>query len=350
MSGADPFRPPRIAQALLALLIPADDREAVMGDYHETLTERVRGGMSLSRARNAYRAEVVRAAAPALAWRLARLRRARRVRDARVSGRGDSTVSRLVQDGRFAGRGLRRSPGYAVPAVLTLTLAIGANTAVFSLIEGVLLRALPFDAPDRLVTLSQQWEDGSRQWVSGPDFESWRDGLGSFSHVVAYSPSGVNIAGTGEPIRAEGLLVSPDFFEALGTPPALGRSFSAEEGRTGGGVVLTDGLRRRLFGDASPVGSTLRLDGRPLPVVGVLPESFRFPGDPELFTPLTLDEEWQQIRGIDWLRVLGRLDEGVGRDEAAPELAALAAALGREFPDTNGTDRIAAVSFTVGVF
>src|SRR5271155_1948266 len=208
----------------------------------------------------------------------------------------------IFQDLKYASRMLAKSPGFTAIVVLTLALGIGANTAIFSLVNTVLLRPLPYPEPQRVVTLGL---DYGRAGVTD-DFESlefvyWRDHSQAFDSLAAVfgSMGGFNLVGNAGPVHVRGSKVSREFFRAVGIEPMLGRSFLAEEDRPGGPhvVVLSYGLWRSAFGgDPKVTSSSIVLNGIPYSVVGVLPPGFRFisgeptASNPEVLTPLQLSD------------------------------------------------------------
>jgi len=216
-------------------------------------------------------------------------------------------LDELGQDIRYAIRVLRRNPGFGVAAALTFALGIGASTAIFSVVHGVLLRPLPYEAPDRLVVLweSQPARGNDRNVVSVPNFEAWRSSARSFERMAALVPLPATIAGAPSPEHVMGAEVSPGYFEMLGVSPALGRTFASSEERDGGDdvVVLSDGFWRSHFGaDRRVVGRTLLIDGRPHTIVGVMPPSF----DPPQFSWLIDQAFWRPFGPTDNNRGWGR--------------------------------------------
>ena len=193
-------------------------------------------------------------------------------------------VEHLWKDFRYAGRGLRRSPAFTVVAVLTLGVGIGANTAIFSVVNGVLLRALPYKDPDRLFAIQENIPSLARVApvlpVSANHFTEWRRQCTHCEALAALAPANFNLSGDGPPERLPGARVSANYFTLLGVQPQLGRTFNEDEDRRGDDrvVILNNGLwKRRFAGDPSIVGKTLRLDGVPYTVVGVLPPTFVAP-------------------------------------------------------------------------
>lgn len=252
----------------------------------------------------------------------------------------------LVQDVRYGVRGLLRSPGFTLVAVLTLALGIGANTAIFGVVRGVLLRELPYPAPERLVRLWQQAPENARGHFSFPDFEDWRTQSQSLEAAGAYffaeGRTGVDLVGDGEPQRVTAAFVTDGFFQTLGQPPQVGRPLQAEDHVPGQGhvVMLSHGLWQRRFGGSPDVvGRTVTLDGRPSTVVGVMPRGFDFPSpSTEVWLPvafLTQEEVPWQVRGSRWLTGVGRLRPGVTVESARAELGGVARALETEYPSSN---------------
>ena len=265
------------------------------------------------------------------------------VRDAR----GARPLEDLVRDLGYALRGARGNPGFTLVAVLTLTLGIGATTAVFTVADNFLLRPPPFANVDRLVGIrdvnpAQGWTVDDNVAASPGNFLDWRAQGRSFDHMIAwrnwfYSVAGPVGAGT-VPEQIRGVRVSPSFFTMLGVQAAIGRTFLPEEETPGRDrvVVLTDGLwQRRYGGDPGIVGETLLVDGEPFTVVGVLPRGFHFlQTDFEMWMPLAVDEQFQ-VRDDHSVSVWARLAPGVSREAAQAELDAVTRGLEVAYPDTN---------------
>jgi predicted permease len=253
--------------------------------------------------------------------------------------------SELAHDLRVALRGLRRTPGFTIVALLTLTLGIGANSAIFSVVRSVLLRPLPYPDADRLV---QVWSDYRQnngrtepEWLTPPDFADWRSGNRSFESMAAYGGWGPDLTGSGEPASLNGLTVSGDFFTVLGVAPALGRPLLASDDDPGAerAVVLSDGIWRRRFGaDPGILGRQIQLGGEPWTVVGVMPRDFRAPiqsAQPEVFRTFRRPADSRCGRGCIVLRAIGRLKAGVTLTQAQTDLTAIARRIGEQFPETN---------------
>ncbi len=247
-------------------------------------------------------------------------------------------VSDVLHDLRYGCRMLIRSPGFTIAAVLTLALGIGANTAIFSLVNGVLLRPLPFPEPDRLIWL-QEHDPGAvieRPAVSYLNFLDWRDQNSVFTHVAVVDDVGFNVGGE-SPERVEGMRASADLFTLLRVEPALGRAFTAEEDRPGGEkvVVLAHGLWKRLFGaDRGVLGRTIRLNDEPHTVVGVLPPDFTLLPGIDVWVPLAVDPVLTE-RGHHWLSAVARLKPGVSPADAQADMTAIARRLEQDYPQSN---------------
>lgn len=240
---------------------------------------------------------------------------------------------------RRAARTAIRGRNTMLPAALSLALGIGAAGLILSVAETVLLRALPYPEPDRLVRVgernpSQGWE---RHPAAPAKFVDWRDAATSFDDLAGYMSWIFNLTGEGEPERIAGARASASLFEALGVQPEVGRLFTPGEDRPGGDpvVLMGHGLWHRRFGaDRALVGRALMLNGEPRMVIGVLPPGFLFPGEAELWIPLAMAPD-ELRRDTHYLSVLGRLRPGVSRQVAGQEMAALATRLADEHPATD---------------
>jgi putative ABC transport system permease protein len=246
----------------------------------------------------------------------------------------------LSHDFRYGFRMLLKRPGLTAAAILALALGIGANTAIFSVVNGVLLRPLPYADPDRLVMI---WDDFTKQdllhiSVSAPEFMDYKARMKSFSNCAAYTSGQVNLTGAGEAQQVRATAATAGFFETLGVPPALGRSFTEDEDRPGNEtvVVLSDGLWKRSFGgDPSIVGRSIMIDGRAHTVVGVARNGFTYPDQTELWAPIAFgpDNLSANQRGSRYLQVIGRLGPEATLESASAELSALTAAMREENPN-----------------
>ncbi len=241
---------------------------------------------------------------------------------------------------RQALRGLLKTPAFTVTAVLTLALGIGANAAIFSLVDRMLLKPLPLPQADRLVVVTE-FRDPGYDNFSYPDFLDVQRESRSFSGMAGLLQSTAVLSGDGEPERLRMGNVSGNFFQVVGVQPRLGRGFTEPESDFNGpsALVLSHGLwRRRFGGDPAVVGRTLRINGREVPVVGVMPEGFELPyalRGADLFTPLRLDEDQRTARGSHFLPAIGRLKEGVSLEAAREEVRGIVARMAQSMPETN---------------
>jgi putative ABC transport system permease protein len=255
----------------------------------------------------------------------------------------------MFQDLRYGLRMILNRPGFSAAVVLILALGIGATSAIFSLVNSVLLRPLPYPEPDRLMMVSptsrRASRNGSVNTSTGPDYVEWRNQCRSCAEVAAYSGTGPsNLMSGAEPYRARVAQVTGNLFATLGVQPILGRTFLPEEtgGRSPfvgdgaasgpGVVILSYGLWQRRFGaDPSVIGKTVKVEGDACAVIGVMPDGFKFPGEAEAWTPVTISP----TRNNSYMRVIARLQAGVTQAQAQAELATIARRLEQEFPQTN---------------
>jgi len=257
--------------------------------------------------------------------------------------RGLPFLETLVQDLRFGLRVLAKSPGFTAVAVLTLALGIGGNTAIFSYIDAWFIKPLPFPHPDRLVIFETQ--DKKHGWTSGgvtsaADFFDFQKQNTSFEQTVAWTVANFNLTSDGSPELVEGGRVSCNYFDALAAKPILGRTFTAEDDRSGAPhvVILSGGLwQGRYAGDPKVIGRSISIGGEAYTVVGVMPGTFQFPlmGVANLWTPLALTDKQRADRGNVWIPAFGRLKPGVTLEQARAETATFFAHLEKEFPQTN---------------
>ncbi len=242
----------------------------------------------------------------------------------------------LRQDLAYAFRRLRQAPGFTLVAVATLTLGIGANSAIFSVVNAVLLKPLPFPEPDRLVMVSQTWEGRFTRVYSPQNFLDLAAQARSFESLAALDGEGVTLTGRGAPARLEGAAVSAGFFDLLRIRPLLGRAFLPGENETGSHrvVVLGHRLWRERFGsDPSVLGQQVQLDRDSYLVVGVAPPGFSYPEGTDLWRPLEYDERFRaHSRGAWYLGVIGRLRPGVPVEQAREEVGVMAARLAQAYP------------------
>ena len=252
-------------------------------------------------------------------------------------------MSTLLQDIRYGLRMLLKKPGFTAVAVIALALGIGANSAIFSVVNTVLLRPLPFNEAERLVRVYvTDAKRGIRRYpTSYLNFADWREQNRVFEHLAAYSSASATLAGGDIPELAEGVGSSADLFSVLGAQPALGRVFTRDEERPGGShvVVLSHGLWQRRFGsDPKIIGQQILFDGESTTVIGVMPPGFSFPLDQaqtEFWIPLDPKTQLNAERGANYLGVIGRLKPGASVQQAQAEMEAIARRLEQEYPQKN---------------
>ncbi|HEX8140381.1 MAG TPA: ABC transporter permease [Pyrinomonadaceae bacterium] len=257
----------------------------------------------------------------------------------------------LWKDVRYGLRLLLKRPAFTLIAVLTLALGIGANTAIFSVVNAVVLRPLPFAGPERLVMVWETMPGNDRRSVAPGNFTDWQRQAQSFEQLAGYSSAALNLTGDGEPERVTGAAVTANIFKTLGVEAARGRTFTADDAEREGGrvVVLSDGLWQRRYGsDPNVVGRSLSLDDKTYTVVGVMPAGFRFPIQSELWIPGSRgsavspslaaqfpESNLSTERDIHIYSVIGRLKPGVTLGQAQAEVATIAERLARDYPETN---------------
>jgi putative ABC transport system permease protein len=256
--------------------------------------------------------------------------------------RGVSLLETLAQDLRYGWRMLLKSPGFAAAALFTLALGIGANTAIFSLVYGVLLQPLPFKDAARLMLLHETTPRVGDVSVSYPNFLDWRAQSHMFSEMAAVSNVGFNMTGARQPENIGGLAVSPNFLSMAGIRPVIGRGFTPDEEKAGTAPVLllSYALWQSHFGgDRGVIGQTIRLDSRTLTIVGVLPKEFRWVETCDVMEPIgvwaTNNSSIAERGDRGDLTVLGRLAAGVRIQQARAEMDGIAARLARAYPQTN---------------
>ena len=253
----------------------------------------------------------------------------------------------LLQDFRYALRQLRKNPGFTAVAVITLALGIGANTAVFSVVDAVMLRPLPYYQPERLIEAqSIGTRNPQADSISYPDFFDWRNQNRTLEHLVSYYDHDFTLTGLQRPVQVDGEVVSWDLLPALGVRPELGRGFTADEEKAGTRVVLISHAlwHTQFAADTAVVGRQLHLSGDLFTVIGVLPPSFRFPitkPSNGVWTTIAVDDDPKdpnsniKNRGSHFLSVIGRMKPGVSLTEADQDLKRIAANLAKEYPKTN---------------
>lgn len=257
----------------------------------------------------------------------------------------DPYAPAMLKDLRFAVRSLARRSGFTLVVVITLALGIGANTAIFSVVNAVLLSPLPYKEPERLVAVSARSNvrNLTNQPVSFLNYTDWREQGQAFENLAAIRAESLSLTGRGEPERLNGVKVTVNILATLGVTPEHGRDFLPEEGRpeAGGTALLGYGLWHRLFGgDPKVIGQTLTLDNKPYTVIGILPRWIKYPG---LLMPQTGAEIWipyivspsQNLRGFANLRLVGRLKAGVSLAEAQSDMDLVARRLEQQYPVDN---------------
>jgi putative ABC transport system permease protein len=253
----------------------------------------------------------------------------------------------FLRDIRYALRRLAKSPAFTAIVVLTLALGIGANTAIFSVVNAVLLRALPYREPDRVVTINHFYNSAELNYLEAPvsavGFRDYRDRTTSFEAVAVESRWSANLTGDGDPERVPASRVSGDYFRVLGVPAALGRTFGRDEDEPGKNrvVVVSDGLWRRVLGgERSAIGKTIQLNGESYTVLGVMPPEFRafFSRDAEIWTPLALRPDQFSVNAYtnEWLNLTARLKSGISQKQAQAEMTAFADNLKRTYTNQFG--------------
>jgi putative ABC transport system permease protein len=243
------------------------------------------------------------------------------------------------QDLKFAVRMLAKSPGFTVVAILTLALGIGANTAIFSVVNAVLLRPLPFKDSAQLVVLRETYKNVGNVSVSYPDFLDWRQQAHSFSAMAAIQNRGFNLSGVAEPENISGYAVSPNFLALLGVHPVLGRDLLPSEEKPGTAPVILLSYQlwqSHLGGDPAVLGRPISLDGRSFSIVGILPPTFRFLENTDVIVPFGVFATELTERGErSDMDVVGRLSPGVPLSQAAVEMETITGRLAAQYPQTN---------------
>ncbi|HKC64428.1 MAG TPA: ABC transporter permease [Pyrinomonadaceae bacterium] len=246
----------------------------------------------------------------------------------------------LLQDIRYGLRILWKSPGFALVTILALAIGIGANTAIFSVVNGVLLRPLPFKTSDRLVFLSEWSQQVPDMSVSYPNYQDWRDQSTVFEQLAAFRSAGYILTGAGEPERLTAREVSASFFPALGVTPALGRNFNSDEDKPSANrtAILSYGLwQRRFGGNPNIVGQAITLNNQSYTVVGVLPQTFEWQAPVDLFVPIEtgLGADLQVRDDHPGIYLIGTLKDGVTVEQARAELTTITSRLAQQYPKTN---------------
>ena len=249
----------------------------------------------------------------------------------------------LLQDLRYGLRMLTKNPGFTVVAVLALALGIGANSAIFSVVNAVLLKPLPFEKSEQLM---QVWSTNTKRGqtsapASYPNFADWRDQNNVFEHMAAYSGASAAFTYADLPEQLEGVGATVDLFKVLGAQPLMGRTFLPEDEKSGSSrvVVLAHSLwQRRFNSDPKIIGQQIKFDGESTTVIGIMPQGFHFPLDdenPEFWVPIDPKQSFNDERGANYLRVIALLKAGTSQQAAQAEMATIAGRLEQQYPDKN---------------
>ncbi len=336
----EPASAPRGARLLLWLL-PEGARQSILGDLvEEAAAVRERGEL---------RATLWlwrQAIAIGAAYAVERLRSASDRDERERVRKGDRIMQNIWRDVRYSARSLMKTPGFTFIAVLTLALGIGANTAMFSVLNTYFFRALPYPESDQIVRVFRT-SPNSQSWPHAPgNYFDYQEKNGVFESMAAFTRTSVNLAEPGEPAeRLQCMATTADFFTVLGVRPALGRVFEAGEEIDGAddvAVLSNTFWMRRFGGDPGVVGRKLPINGREVVVVGVMPPSAEYPllwGTVDLWKPQAFTAETRQVRDTNFLASVARLKPGVSMEQAEDAMVALAANVGREH-DTNHSESI----------
>ena len=249
-------------------------------------------------------------------------------------------MENLLSDTRYALRNLLRRPAFTIIAVVTLALGIGANTAIFSAINALLLKPLPFPELDRVVAIWDKLPSRGvmHNEVTVANYLDWQAQNQSFEQLALYRWWSANLTGIDPPERIQGFLVTANFFDAVGMKPIMGRNFSAEENQPGKDAVaiITHSLwQRRFGGDPNIVNKTITINSVVRTVIGVMPERFNFPKGSEVYAPIAMTPELMKSRGNHSYYVIGRLKPGASIEGSQSEIDNISARLEQQFPETN---------------
>ncbi|MFL6590973.1 MAG: ADOP family duplicated permease [Chthoniobacterales bacterium] len=306
------------------------DLSEEVGSYVELLTEKnMKEGMSETEARRAA---------------LIKIGGVEQVKEEVRSGRAGFAIETFFQDLRYGFRSLRKKPGFTLTAIIALALGIGANTAIFSVINGVLLRSLDYARPDRIVMIWERFAQNPEHQnvVSPANFLDWQKTSRSFEKMAAVWDLRQNITGSGDPIEVHAQFVSAGFFPTLGVRPFIGRWFTDEEDRPGGNLVaiLSHKIwQERFGGDNAVLGQQVPISGRLLTIVGVMPPGFHFLNDEvQIWRPIAFDpaQDYRKTSGR-FLKCVGRLAPGATLEQAQSELNVIASQLAQQYPSYNAT-------------
>jgi predicted permease len=263
--------------------------------------------------------------------------------------RRELTMDSIARDLKYALRQIARYPGFSFLLVLTIAVAIGGNVAIFSALEGIVLRPLPYPEPDRLVAVWETPEgEGWRQPFSGPDYLDVREQVQALDEFGVVTTDWFNLSGGGEPTRIRGAMTTASLLNVLGVSPLYGRLYTEEEEYEGSNrvLLLSYGLWQSQFaGEESAVGRSVTVNGSPWEIIGIMPEGFRSPtpwggrDDARIWVPLVLSRDGSG-RSSHWLGAVGRLADGATEESLTAELSVIAAQLSEEYPDSNARTRM----------
>ncbi|HUF24644.1 MAG TPA: ABC transporter permease [Vicinamibacterales bacterium] len=343
-----PRRPPAPLRRLASALLPRDDRELLLGDLEDAYAARC------ARAPRAVAAAIFIAEAAHAAIG----RRRRPVTVLPPPHKGAHMFDSLARDLRYGARGLARNPGFTAVALLSLALGIGFNTAVFTVVNGILLRPLPVADPDRLVTIYTSEKDGYRYATASlPDYHDLRERTTTLGGLSGHSLMFASLERDGVASLALGELVTANYFDVIGVPLARGAGFTPADDRAGAppAMIISDAFWKRELGSApDAIGRTVRIRGKACTIVGIAPPTFHglMPGMiADLWLPASMAEDVEPVgynastgttgttrfdrRGQRWMFLKGRLQPGATVEQAGAELSSIMAALAADFPGTN---------------
>ena len=336
------MRPPIVADRLLAWLVPERIRRAVIGDLHEEYLEFKAKELHPVQAHAWYWRQLLSVVVNYSSLRRALYKAGGQAHHSQLLAR-QSRFGLLWQDIRYSCRALRKHPGFTVIAATTLALGVGANTAIFSVVKGVLLNPLPFEDPQELVVVGGRFPGiGTQDLVaSAPEYRDYTEQAKSVSELVATWNIKANVTHGGRPGRLEAIATTPNLFSMLKVEPALGRDFLPDDLATDVGyvVILSHDAWLHFFnGDRDAIGRTLRIDDDPITVIGIMPPGFKHPGQPDanpvdVWAPINVSEGTRfDNRSFRVMTLLGRIQDGYSLEQSRAELRSIADNLRREYP------------------
>src|SRR5215471_15709519 len=254
----------------------------------------------------------------------------------------------LSHDLRYGIRMMLRHRGFTAVAILTLGLGIGANTAIFSVVNAVVLRPLPYDQPERIIRMYGKFSGGNQASTSPPDFLDYRSQNSTFEQFAAFRSSSYNLTENGDPERIIASDVTTNFFRTLGVKILQGRDFSPEEEQAGLGqvAIISESFWQHRLGGVPIAGNTLTLDGKNYTIIGVASNAARLYEDTDAWVPLSFESNQMKVRRFHFLRAIGRLKPGITLQQAQADLDAVSIGLERQYPESNTTWRLRLVPIT----